>query len=218
VSLWLAAIGAVLLVGTAPLSAASAAVPTLTGPYAPRDACSRQAGASAFRRSLASVVRRRDEAGLLALAASDVRLDFGQGGGRAELRRRLRADRGKLWRELDRLMPLGCAMQQGSVIIPSIFAADMGDIDPFEVMLVTGARVPLRAAPSAAARPLRLLSWLLVEPVSGADSARPFREVRVKNGPTGYVATALLRNPADYRILASRHRGRWLIDAFVAGD
>jgi hypothetical protein len=90
------------------------------------------------------------------------------------LRRRLAGANGvKLWRELDRVLPLGCAVQAGNLVMPSLLAHDFGDADPFGLLLVTGARVAMRAGPNAAALPLRLLSWTMVTPVSGDDSATP---------------------------------------------
>ena len=103
------------------------------------------------------------------------------------------------------------------VAMPGLFARDFGEDDPFDIMVVTGARVPLRAAPNARARPLRLLSWVAVEPLSGDDFERPFRRVRFGR-QTGYVETVKLRSPLDYRLVASRTRGTWQIDAFLAGD
>jgi hypothetical protein len=35
---------------------------------------------------------------------------------------------------------------------------------------------------------------------------------------TGYVETARLRSPLDYRMVVGRTRGQWKIDAFLAGD
>lgn len=199
-------------------NANAAALPVTTGRFAPLQTCDRLPGAAAFRAALGSAVRRRDGAALAALASRDIRLDFGDGAGTAELRRRLGgADGGKLWRELDRILPLGCAVQERNLVMPSLFAHDFGDTDPFGVMLVTGARVPLLAGPNAAALPLRLLSWIMVAPVSDDDFGKPFRRVRL-GGQTGYVETAKLRSALDYRLVVSRTRGSWKIDAFVAGD
>jgi hypothetical protein len=212
---------AVFLGFLAPLPALAATQPqVVSGPFAPADRCTRQPGAAAFRTALARAVRGRDVRGFVALTTPAVRLDFGGGGGHAELRRRLSgADGRQLWRELDRIVPLGCAVQAGNLVMPSVFAHDFGDIDPFEVMVVTGSQVPLRAAPSPTARTLRLLSWIAVTPLSADDFDKPFRRVSLPGGKvTGYVAAARLRSPLDYRLIASRRRGAWKIDAFLAGD
>lgn len=207
-------LAAVLAVG--PVEATT--VPTSAGRFTPLETCNRLPGAAAFRASLASAVRRRDARALVGLASPHVKLDFGEGSGTAELRRRLAGPEGrKLWGELDRILPLGCAAQQGNLAIPGIFARDFGDLDPFDMMVVTGARVPLFAAPRARSRALRLLSWVVVKPLSGDDFAKPYRRVQIGR-QTGYVATEKLRSPLDYRIVAGRTRGQWKIDAFLAGD
>ena len=197
---------------------ASAAVPETTGHFIPVETCNTLPGAAAFRTRLTAAVRRRDANALAALALPDLRLDFGDGSGTAELRRRLGgAEGGKLWRELDRILPLGCAVQQGNLVMPAVFAHDFGETDPFDVMLVTGARVPLLMAPSATSRPLRLFSWTMVEPVSADDFEQPFRQVRLGD-QVGYVDASRLRSPLDYRLVVSRAPGGWKIGAFVAGD
>lgn len=196
----------------------AAAVPISTGRFAPIETCSRLPGVTAFRAALASAVRRRDANALAVLASPQVKVDFGGSSGTAELRRRLMgADGRRLWRELDRILPLGCAAQQGNLAIPGLFARDFGDQDPFEIMVVTGARVPLLAAPRSRARALRLLSWVAVRPLSGDDFQKPYRRVQFGR-QTGYVAADKLRSPLDYRLVAGRTRGQWKIDALLAGD
>jgi hypothetical protein len=208
------------LLGLVPAQA-TAPAPVVTGSFRPPAAgCTHQAGAQVFLAALNQAVRARDTAAFLALTAPEVKLDFGGGSGQAELRRRLSgADGRKLWRELDRILSLGCAVQGGNLVLPAVFARDFGDLDPFEIMVVTGDHVPLHSAPSIRAKPLRLLSWVAVKPLSGDDFERPFRRVSLLSGKvTGYVAADKLRSPLDYRLVVSRRRGAWKIDAFVAGD
>ena len=208
------------LLSAAP-AAAAAPVAVVSGDFRPPSAgCARQPGANAFLAALTRAVTRRDAAAFVALTAADVRLDFGGGAGHAQLTRRLAGAEGrKLWRELDRLLPLGCAVQAGNLVLPAVFARDFGELDPFEVMVVTGEHVPLLSAPSSRARSVRLLSWVAVTALTGDDYEKPFRRVRLPGGKvTGYVAAAKLRSPLDYRLVVSRRRGAWKIDAFVAGD
>jgi hypothetical protein len=198
----------------------SPAAQATTTSFAPIETCNRQPGAAQFRAALTRAVKAHDAAALVALASPDVRLDFGDGAGRVELSRRLAGAEGpKLWRELDRILPLGCAVQDGNLVMPSIFAHDFGEIDASDVMVVTGANVALRSGPSAKVAPIRTLSWSLVEPLSGDDFGKPFRQVRIHGGgPTGYLASAYLRSPLDYRLVAGRKGRAWRIDAFLAGD
>lgn len=195
---------------------AAHAAPALRFP--PRDTCAALPGASAFRAALKSAIARRDARAFAALAAPDVRLDFGGGSGLAELQRRLGALQGKvIWQALARLAPLGCGAQGSALVMPSFFAEDIGNHDAFSVLLVTGSAVRLRAAP--AGMPVATLSWNLVEALSPTDHVARWRKVRVlPAGPTGFVSADYLRSPVDYRVLAERTAGKWKISAFVKGD
>jgi hypothetical protein len=187
------------------------------GAFAPRDACLEIAGADNFRQRLALAVEARDAEGIAALAAPDVKLDFGGGEGRAELIGRL-GENSALWRELDDLMQLGCApnSRQDGVTIPWYFAQD-ARVDPMVGMIVTGDKVPLRESPDAVAVPVADLNWDAVELLDGFDPEAPYQ--RVKFGDeTGYVETRFLRSIIDYRLTASSRNGKWRITSFVAGD
>lgn len=208
----------VLLVSCAP---AQAELPSAAAQarYVPQDDCAALPGARAFRAALAQAIKRRDADALAVLADEDVALDFGGGAGRAELRNRLRGPDGEsLWRELAALQSLGCALQDGQMVLPWFFAQDLGGADPFEVLLVAGKGIPLRTNANAKARPLVKLSWQLVEPVAGDDPDAQFRRVRLPSGVLGFVETARLRSPLDYRLLAVPVSKTWRITALVAGD
>lgn len=210
------ALFAAALAGAAP----GAPAPVVEGRFAPRDECAALPGAKEFRTALAEAAHRRDAEALVALADPQVKLDFGEGAGRAELRRRLAGEQGaELWSALGALLPLGCAVQEGRLVLPWFFAQDLGDDDAYDLLLVTGEAVPLRTGPSAQAPPQASLSWTLVEPAAGFDPAEPFQQVRLTDGrATGYVETARLRSPIDYRLIASRAGEGWAIEAFIAGD
>jgi len=192
--------------------------PLARGEWAPQDECAEVEGAAAFRRQLAAAVEARDADALVALTAEDIKLDFGGGAGKQELRARLNDEARNLWDELDALMALGCsANDQGGITIPWYFDQDMGASDPFQTWLVTGEEVPILTAPRASAERLDLVSWDLVEAVS-YDPEAPFQEIKVADGGTGFIASDKLRSLVDYRLIASSRNGRWRITSFVAGD
>jgi hypothetical protein len=198
---------------------AGAAAPVIKGDFAPSDGCAALPGADSFRAALARVVRARDVEQFVALTTYDIRLDFGGGEGHVALRRRLAEEGEELWRELERLLPLGCAARDGTLVIPALFARDLGAVDPFGALIVTGERVALRVAPEPGAPALGLLTWTLVEAVSGTDVDAAYREVRLPEcATTGFVARSFLRSPLDYRLLARQVEGNWMIEAFLAGD
>ena len=77
--------------------------PMAKGRFAPRDECADVEGAAAFRDRLTTAIAARDDDALVALAASDVVLDFGGGGGTAHLRELLHQSGGALWDEVKQL-------------------------------------------------------------------------------------------------------------------
>lgn len=192
--------------------------PLAQGPYAPRDTCGDLQGADEFRQNLAEAVRLRDADAFVALAAEDIKLDFGGGSGRAELRQRLTGDDWNLWQELDELLALGCVVnKQGGLTIPWYFEQRIAGVDPMAGMIVTGEDVPLRTSPEEEGTPLRTISWDVVE----IGSLRPddtYQQVTTTEGEQGFIATDKLRSLIDYRLSATRRNNRWSIVSFVAGD
>jgi len=216
---WLAAVFLALL-AAAPASASFQVPPNNPGQYAPRDACAAVPDAPAFRARVVDAVRRRDVQAFVALAADDVMLDYGGGAGRKDLRERLSGKDGPgLWQELDALLALGCAFDEGQLVMPWFFAADLGDADPYSTMLVMGASVPLRAGASKGAAIRRRLNWQLVVIPGDYRPEKPFQYVRLigRNG-AGHVASEALRSQIGYRLIAERRAGVWRITAFIAGD
>lgn len=189
-----------------------------SGKWAPQDDCGDVEGAGTFRQILSAAVKTRDTDVLVALAAEDVKLDFGDGSGKVELRRRLDDEGRDLWGELDALMALGCsANDQGGITIPWYFDQDLGAADPFTAWLAAGENVPVLAAPDRAAERRAAISWDLVE-IAQFDPESDFQEVELADETRGFVATRSLRSLIDYRLIASSRNDRWRITSFVAGD
>jgi hypothetical protein len=192
--------------------------PLAEGPYAPRDTCGDLPGAETFREKLAGAVKARDADAFAALAAEDVKLDFGGGGGQAELKKRLTAEDGMLWKALDQLVGLGCAdNQQGGITLPWYFEQHIDKVDAASGMLVTGENVPLLSAPDARSAPVKAISWDVVE-LKALQPDDPFQQVSTTDGKHGYIATDKLRSLLDYRLMASSRNGEWSVVSLVSGD
>ncbi len=201
--------------------------PQPEGPYAPRDDCSQVAGASAFLAEVRSAVAARDTEAFVALAAEDVKLDFGGGAGSEQLRTMLASDTAPLWGKLDQLMTLGCASDGDALItVPWYFAQDISD-DPYSAMIVTGTGVPVRVSPAADAPVIAAISWDVVEKLDSDTEDSGFAHVRwnrsdVPAGQSktveGYIDETRLRSMIDYRLLAASRNGKWRIVSLVAGD
>jgi hypothetical protein len=197
-----------------PLAARSVAV----GRFAPRDECAKLPGAEDFRQRLVEAVQLRDANAFAALADPAIKLDFGGGGGVDGLRQTLGAG-DELWKSLEQLLKLGCAADaHGNIVMPWLFAQDVGAIDPTAALLVTGEDVPVLSAPRAGAPPVTTISWNFVNALPDFVPGAAYRHVALPLKQDGYVASDKLRSVLDYRLLASRHGGQWRIDALVAGD
>jgi hypothetical protein len=193
--------------------------PRQAGKYAPRDECGALPGARAFREKLAAAILARDAEAIAGMASEDVRLGFGGDDGRKRFLARLKAPDGKLIDALAELLPLGCvATDGGGLTIPWVFAQDMGDIDSYSAMLVTGVDVPLRASAKADAAAMERVSWDVVTLTGSLRPDAAFQQVRTRSGKTGYMASDRLRSLLDYRLLAVRNGDAWRITALLAGD
>ena len=193
--------------------------PRQRGQWAPRDECGTIPGARAFRERLAAAVRARDAAAIADMASPDIRLGFGGQDGVKRFRERLAAPDGKLMNELAALLPLGCAGSDGGgITIPWYFQQELGDVDTYSAMLVTGVDVPLlaEARPGAAVR--ETLSWDLVALTGGLKPGAAYQAVKSTSGQAGFVATDQLRSLLAHRLLAVKMADGWRITALLAGD
>ena len=188
--------------------------------YLPRDECAKLPDFSAFREAVFAATAKRDGEALAALADPDIRLDFGGGAGRDELRKRLAEPNSGLWSEIATLASLGCAADGTVATLPAIFSRVPDDVDAGRTMLITGSAVPLRRKPSPGAPMVRTLDWALVTlKGDGFDPASKYAEVTAADGSSGFVATAKLRSLLDYRLIADRTEGgTYRITALIAGD
>lgn len=193
------------------------------GPWAPREECNDLPGAMDFLASLQAAIDMRDADALLALAADDVKLDFGGGAGKQELRERLAADEGAHWEMLAELLELGCAADdQTTITLPWYFAQDIA-VDPYMGAIVTGEDVPLYDTPANDASVLANLSWEAVEMLPDETESEGFDRVTWTDPEAGeqvegYIVSEELRSIIDYRLIANRRNNRWRITALIAGD
>ncbi|MEN7536948.1 hypothetical protein [Aurantiacibacter flavus] len=201
--------------------------PQPAGPYAPRDECAEVAGASPFLEDIRSAVSARDTAAFVALAAEDVKLDFGGGAGRDQLRNMLSSDTAPLWAKLDELMTLGCASDGDALITLPWYFAQETRADPYRGMIVTGSGVPMHETAGEQAPVIAAVSWDVVELVDGGSEDSGFAHVRWQRRESpagkpsvieGYIDAKRLRSLIDYRLLAASRNGKWRITSLIAGD
>ncbi len=196
---------------------ATMASATPNGRFAPRDQCAADPAAASFRATLADAVRRRDTMLIARLAESDIGLDFGGGAGREEFLKRLQGAGEGSWADLAEVLRLGCALEGDRLTMPWLFAQH-AFTDPYASLVVTGNRVALRAAPRPDATVLARLDWEGVEIVGGYAPEQRYQHVSFGKR-SGWIATAYLRSPIGYRLIATREpNGPFRIAMCIAGD
>jgi hypothetical protein len=170
---------------------------------------------------------------------------FGGSGGIDELFGSLKADPG-LWNELIELLDLGgrfgpgdsvfsapfwsagleCTPLEGTEATSSDTTPDIPssnfDCDGFEVLLVLGTKVRVRASPGGAAIDAITLG-LVSKDRRRSDVTTPdgtvWTPIMMRNHKFGWIAARLLRSPIGRR--AGFHKGpdgRWRMTSFVEGD
>ena len=205
-----------MLMGLLLLAAAQAAPAKLP----PVDQCSRDASFKAFHASLKSAVAKRDGDAFLKLLAPDVLVNFGGENGKAVFAKQweVKSRTSKLWAQMDTIVRLGCARVDSAAVMPSLagqFDYDE-DANVFELSVVTAPAAKLRKTQGLGSATIATLAWDVVRPIGNEGEA--WTKVRLRDGREGWLRADELRSPLDYRAVAEKRKGKWMITAFVAGD
>jgi hypothetical protein len=177
-----------------------------------------------FRARLQTAIARRDLDTLLAIVDPNIKNSFGGDDGIDEFRKGWRPDASDstLWSELGEVLALGGTFDQPRTTFtaPYVFSRWPGDYDAFEHVAIISADVRVRAAPRTDAPPLTALSFTIV-PVAPSDlhvGADVFTAIRLDGGRVGYVSSAFVRSPIDYRAIFELKADGWRMVSFLAGD
>ena len=186
----------------------------------------------AFRDALLQAVKARDLEAVVAAAAPDITLSFGEDVGPERFRDFLSgkedwAGEG-YWKDLEAVLSLGGAFSEdGSFAAPYVYTDTTvlpEEVDYFTVFYCIGDKVRMRANPSTEATVVGQLSYDVVvadDPnnVAATDATgRDWFYVRTFDGRKGWVAAQFLRSPYQYRAGFEKRDGRWLMTFFLAGD
>ena len=170
-----------------------------------------------FRARLQTAIAARDEAALLSAVDPAIKLSFGGDDGIDALRRELRDPKGRTWTELGAALALGGTFTSATTFTaPYVFAAWPDRLDSFECVAVLGDRVRVRQTLDANSTVVGTASYEIVQRIP-LDRDEPVR-VRLASGVTGFIAAPFVRSPIDRRAIFKRAGGRWILQAFVAGD
>jgi hypothetical protein len=190
----------------------------------PTDECRQDRSFVEFRARLSASIERKDVAALRQLVARDIDFNLGAGGGWPAFVREWRLDRpaeSELWRELSKVLSLGCEEYDGQRIAPGNFnqLAGLGEGLPPFFAVQKGAT--LRSRPDDTASVVLLLeNHVLVEVLDDEPEIVPegWLHARLTNGRSGYVRLTAVRSALDYRASFEKRRGRWVMVSFITGD
>ncbi|MEA3013613.1 MAG: hypothetical protein QOD42_2158 [Sphingomonadales bacterium] len=196
------------------LAALPAALPARTLP--PRDECAADPDFARFRAELLDIVARHDATRLLAVVADDIRFDFGGGEGRRAFAGEwglADPDRSGLWVELAKALASGCARDGGTMSAPYIFRRFPDELDVFSSGVAgLGARLYRTQVTDGDSVPI---PWEILDE---AERDGGWTRVRLADGRAGFIETAHLLSPIDYRAIFEKRDGQWRMTMFIAGD
>ena len=135
----------------------------------PVDEAPSDAGFSAFRSELQSIVRRRDVAALLAVVDPTIRVGFGGGGGIADFREQWQLDQPEsspLWQELGEVLALGGSFSDEgprTFTAPYVFSKWPESVDSFEFLAAVCTPTVVFSANSTTSAPLFQLDRHILE-------------------------------------------------------
>jgi hypothetical protein len=215
------------------LLAAATAVASATSPLPPPmrlipvDEAAKDQSFAQFRDELKAVIARKDAAKLFHYLASDIQLSFGGDYGGPAFH--------KMWKPFDKDTQVWKALSLivdngGKFVVPGGFAAPYAyaafpeDIDAFSYVVVTNPRALLRERPHANARVIRELDHDILEVVNSSGKMQheagpnDWDEVKHVSGQRGFVQSADIRSPIEFRAVFEKRKGRWVMQTLIAGD
>lgn len=204
--------------------------------FRPFDEGPRDPSFAAFRRKLIRIVDAHDLKALQRYFHKNIRVSFGSGNGRIEAVKAMRGDPGR-WRALARILRGGgrfqrtkwqCRSKKGTVpcVLPGFiapytyYAMPPKGRDAYEIMVITGSGVNVRAAPNPKAKVVARLSYRIVTVPKKPSTKRSksWVEIELPHGKRGFVSRRYAVSPIDYRAGFVKEDGRWQMTFFLAGD
>ncbi|HEX8619197.1 MAG TPA: SH3 domain-containing protein [Thermoanaerobaculia bacterium] len=191
--------------------------PAATGPkLMPVDEAPRDPSLVAYRNQLLAAIRSRDANAVAALVDPKIRTSFGDGGGAAEFRKAL-AREGAM-EDLELVLSNGGTFlgdEARAFWAPYVYSAWPEKYDAFQSFAAMGPNVPLRESKNPNSPVVTTLSYDIVTQVMTEGD---LRQVKTADGKIGWTEAKLLRSPIAHRAGFNKINGKWLMNAFVAGD
>lgn len=186
----------------------------------PVDEASTRPDFFSFRARLQRAIARHDTAALMEVVHPQIKNSFGGNDGVDEFRSMWRIgqpDSG-IWDELGTALALGGSFHDaGTFVAPYVFSRWPGQFDSFEHVAVIGSSVRVRSQPDTASSWIDAVSFAILPVAREGTDQEGWTAVQI--GKTvGYISSAYVRSPIDYRAIFRLDGGRWRLVTFVAGD
>lgn len=198
-----------------------ATAPLAQQPFLPVDEAGNRPDFFSFRAQLQRAIARHDTAALLAIVHPQIKNSFGDNDGIDEFRTmwNIGAADSEIWGLLGTVLGLGGSFHEDDTFVaPYVFSRWPGQIDPFDHVAVIGSDVRVRSQPNADAPVIAAMSFTIL-PVARSDAeVEGWTAVRVEGKRTGYIASAFVRSPIDYRAIFRYESRQWRLVTLVAGD
>ncbi len=185
----------------------------------PVEQCDKDASFTKFRDALKQVTQKKDREALLRMLSPHVLVNFGGAEGPEAFAAEWDFDPNShgIWDQLRTMLWMGCARDGGARLIPSLSLQiePSADDDLYDMRVVLpGAKLFKQRGIEASAN--LIAPWTVVTATDTAGDL--WTGVRLPNGVTGWISDDDLYEPAGYRMVIEKLRGKWMITAFVAGD
>ena len=176
------------------------------------DECTTLKGYGVFRSRLTAAVAARDEASFRALFGKDgyMRMD-GVGGGAQMPPTGSNPVTSRIWNDLDQILSLGCAVENGKLLLP--FTAQAPENLSALGQMVAVRSTSVRSAPNDKARTVIIAprGALLVQLKQPPRSVDGWEYFTLSNGRSGYVRARDLRSPTASALQVAREGNEWRI-------
>lgn len=204
----------------------------------PVDEAAKDPSFKRFRDRLILAVKKHDRRFLLSILHPKIRNSFGGDGGLKEFVSmwELNSPTSKVWSELLEVLSLGGSFnrQGGQKYFEAPYVSSRWDAiqdklpkgsDAFSHSAITAAKVPVYSKPKAASPVVVYLSYDVVEvdyersiPKPSESQEPLWVKIKTLKGQEGYVQAGKIKSAAGQRAYFRKIRGKWLMDAFLAGD
>lgn len=186
----------------------------------PLDEASTRPDFFSFRASLQRAIARRDVAALIAVVHPQIKNSFGGNDGIDEFRSmwKIGEPDSEIWDVLGTVLALGGSFHDADTFVaPYVFSRWPDQVDSFEHVAVIGSGVRVRSQPDTTSNPIDTVSFAILPVARQGTDKEGWTAVQIDK-TVGYIASAYVRSPIDYRAIFRSEAGRWRLVTFVAGD